>query len=50
MSDTSKTNAESKANAEEIERTDATEESPRGNVHSEAEPSTDQDAPPPLPN
>lgn len=50
MTDTGKTDAENKANADEIKRADATEDAPRGNVHSEAEPQVDQDAPPPLPN
>ena len=49
MPDTSKTNAENKANAQEIERVDATEETARGNVHSEADQPVDQDAPPPMP-
>lgn len=50
MPDTDKTNAESKENAEEIKRMDATQHGARGNVHSEPEAPTEQDAPPPLPN
>ena len=50
MPNTDKVEAENKANAEEIKRVDATEESARGNVHSEADQPVDQDAPPPMPN
>lgn len=50
MPDTSKTSAENQANAEEIERLDATEESARGNVHSETDKPVDQGSPPPMPN
>ena len=50
MTDTSKTSAENEANAEEIKRVDATEESARGNVHSEVDEPVAQDCPPPLPN
>ncbi len=50
MPDTDKTSAENQANAEEIERIDATEESARGNVHSEADEPVEQGSPPPMPN
>ena len=44
-----KTNAEAKANANEIEHQDAAEPGPRGNVQSHDDEKVDQDAPPPLP-
>lgn len=50
MPDNDETTAENQANAEEIERDDATEERARGNVYSESDQPVDQDAPPPLPS
>jgi hypothetical protein len=50
MSD-DRTDAENKKSADEIKHAEATEQTPRGNVHSEPDQgSVDQDAPPPLPN
>lgn len=50
MPDTDKTDAEAKANADEIRRMDKLERGAQGNVHSEPDPPVDQDAPPPLPH
>lgn len=50
MADTDKTNAETKASADEIKRMDATERGARGNTQSEPDSSPPQEAPPPLPN
>lgn len=50
MPDTDQTSAENEANAEEITRTDATEDGARGNTQSERDPSPKQEAPPPMPN
>lgn len=46
--DEKKTEAEQKANADEIKRVDATEKGPRGNVFSEPDDGPQHDAPPPL--
>lgn len=43
------TNAEDKANADEIKDQDATEQTPRGNVRSHDDGPGDLDAPPPMP-
>ena len=42
--------AETEAHAATIKDVDATQRTPRGNVLSEAEEPTDQQAPPPMPN
>lgn len=50
MTDQDKTDAEEKANAEEIKDVDATQGGPRGNVHSKPGQPPQHEAPPPLPH